>query len=385
MSKKLAETGQVDKLMEAARHPEGPTANEVGLAESARNLASAGHVDEGLTLARMTKIPIWRAYALGGVSEALGQDGKTEKAGALADEALQTSLEVKKEPDRSYTFDWVVRALAESGKWSEALRVTEDIQDKTSHDQALMDIAERLAKSGRTADAFTVAKQARDPNLERLVFGTIVVALARAGKGQEAADTLLRLKRQGLVAINALGWPVDLATVVEFVAEQRPSDALTLAHQVNDAGQRRHMLATVAEALVRAGRSDEARQAALEALAENRDKRQAGDDRVLSSRADDFATIMFVLGNTGMSRQAQKAGNQALATAEIIPDDTKKSGAFLTVATAFARIHSYRQARLTGERCTSSGDKLSASAAILREYTIQHHPELAKLFAETSR
>jgi hypothetical protein len=90
------------------------------------------------------------------------------------------------------------------------------------------------------------------------------------------------------------------------------------------------MLATVAEALLRAGQSDEARKAALEALAENSDNWQAGDDRVLSSRADDFANIMVVSAKTGMSRQAQKAGNQALAPAEIVCDDTKKSDAFLT-------------------------------------------------------
>jgi hypothetical protein len=117
-------------------------------------------------------------------------------------------------------------------------------------------------------------------------------------------------------------------------------------------------------------------------LAGNSDNRQAKDDSVLASRAQDSATLMAVLGNTGMSREAEKAANEALAAAGTIGDDAKRSEAFLAVATAFARCHSYRQARLAADRCTGSKDKLDASAAILREYTIQHHPDSAKAFAE---
>jgi hypothetical protein len=113
-----------------------------------------------------------------------------------------------------------------------------------------------------------------------------------------------------------------------------------------------------------------------------RDNRQATDDSVLASRAQDSATLMEVLANTGMSGKAENAGNEALAAAGTIADDAKRSDAFLAVATAFARSHSYRQARLTADRCTGSKDKLDASAAILREYTIQRHPDSAKAFAE---
>lgn len=385
MAKVLAEAGKVDPLIEAARHPDGPMANESGLAEAARNLASAGHPDEGLTLAQLIKTPSWKAYAVGGVAQAFGHSGKTNVAGPLAEEALRTAQEVTKQPERDYTFNWVVRALADAGKPSEALGLTAQIQDKTAHDQALMDTAERLAQSGNTAQALGLVREARDPKSQELIYGTILIDLAKAGKGQEAADALLRLKSEGLSAVNVLGWPLDLPGVVEFLAEQKPLDALPLARQGSEPGSRRHMLATVAERLQKTGNSEDARKVALEALAQSGDNLQAGDDRALSSRADDFATIMIVLGNVGMSREARRAGNEALAIAELIPDDSRKSDAFLTVATAFARIHSYRRARQTAELCTSSDDKLSASAAILREYTLQHHPELASSFSETSQ
>ena len=46
----------------------------------------------------------------------------------------------------------------------------------------------------------------------------------------------------------------------------------------------------------------------------------------------------------------------------------------VAVATAFARSHSYYQARLAADRCTASNNKLDAFAAIL-QYTIQRHPD----------
>jgi len=63
-----------------------------------------------------------------------------------------------------------------------------------------------------------------------------------------------------------------------------------------------------------------------------------------------------------------------------VTDDYQRSSALSQVAGAFAQLHSYREARLIADRDTSSSDKLSAYAAILREYTVQHHPELGRFF-----
>jgi len=379
LARTLAETGQVDKLMVAARHPDGPLANESGLAQAARSLAAAGHPDEGLTLARMTQNPVWRAYALGGVAEALGQAGNTAAAGPLAEEALGVAEGVQREPDRSDSFGWAVRALAEAGKPAEALRVTEGIQGKTSHDQALADTAERLAGSGQTAEALEIPRQARDPKSASVVYGGIVTALAQAGKAQEVAHTLALFRQEGIVAVN-MGRFVDRAELVEVLVEKKPLDALALARQVDEPGPRRHLLATIAKEFQRRGNLDEARNVALEALAVRVEQRRAVHDRIVYIPAGDCATLMVVLWKAGMSKQARKAGDEALATAANEGYADAISLSLQVVAEAFARIHAYRQARLTAEQCTSFNEKLEAVTAILREYTIEHHPEAAKLY-----
>jgi energy-coupling factor transporter ATP-binding protein EcfA2 len=384
VAKVLAKTGKLDKLIEAAGRPDAPLNADGFLANVAVALAFRGHTDEASALTKLIKSSATRAYAVAGVAEALGQAGKTELAGTLAEEALRAAQEVTIEPDRSVTLNWVIRGLMAAGKSAEALRLSEDIREQTSHDQALLDIAASMAVSGRIDDAVLLAQKLRNAKSRPLLFGTIVTAVASAGMGKEASGILSRLVHEGLGAENVLGAPVDLVKVVAYTAEKKPQEALTLARQIGQPSPRRHALAAVADAFKRGGNGDEARQVALEALAPSRDTRQPGNDDALILRADDFATLMVAASNRAMSGESQKAGDEAMVTAAIIADDQKRSQAFATVAQAFARAHAYRQARLTAERCTSSEDKLSAFAAILREYTIQHHPESAKAFAEES-
>jgi hypothetical protein len=84
-----------------------------------------------------------------------------------------------------------------------------------------------------------------------------------------------------------------------------------------------------------------------------------------------------------MSKLSQSAASQALEIGRAITDDGDRSEAFSTIAQAYAKVHSYRRARSVAEQCTQSDDKLAVYAAILREYTLHRHPELATLFARS--
>jgi hypothetical protein len=52
------------------------------------------------------------------------------------------------------------------------------------------------------------------------------------------------------------------------------------------------------------------------------------------------------------------------------------------VAIGFGRLHHYRLARETADRCASSSDKLAAYTAIFRERLIMRNPNLEILFEE---
>ena len=82
-------------------------------------------------------------------------------------------------------------------------------------------------------------------------------------------------------------------------------------------------------------------------------------------------------------RKREPAASRALEIWRAISDDGDRSEAFSTIAQTYAKLHSYRRARSVADQCTKSHDKLAVYAAILREYTLHRHPELATLFARS--
>ncbi len=383
VAKELADTGNMKSLMEFCRRPGNSLVNDRGLAEASRALASSGQIADSVQLANDIKDPIWGSYAKAGVGYGLVASGKTEEAAAIAEEAFRLAQDVKNEPDRSYSLGWVVRALAEAGKTSQALTVAHAIQDETSRDQGLVDIAERLARSGKVTEAIDVAKQVRDA-LKSFALGSVVSALAQSGRAQQAADAVLLLKRQGYVGTEVFERPVGLGTVVGWLVDSnaKPEDALAIARQIDDPKQRADALASVAETFRRAGKSLEAGKVAEEALANVRHSPKVSGDRALRSHVESLSVLMEVLGNAGISKESAAVATDAQDTARAIADDQEKSQALSAIAMAYAKLHSYRRARLVADQCTSSDDKLSAYAVILREYTVQYHPELAKSGSE---
>jgi tetratricopeptide (TPR) repeat protein len=382
LAKVFADRGQTQLVMEFLARPGNPLAIEQCLAETTRALAGAGQVENSLKLANQIKDTFLSAYAKSGIAEALAHSGKRDEAARLARDALQLSRTIDKEPARSYGLNWTIRALADAGETSEALSAANGIQDKTTHDQALMDIAERLARLGKPTEAIALAKQVQE-QLRSLFCGTMVISLARAGMARQALEMVSLLKKEGLSGTNVLGASVDSGTVVEWLVEEKanPKDALAVAQQIDKPWQRAQALARVAGAFKRAGDPQEAERVAEQALAGTQAVDKASENPDPKSRVEILSTVAEVLGSAGISRLYQSAASQALETARAITDDEDRSDAFSTIAQAHARLHSYRKARSIADQCTTSDDKLAVYAAILRDYTVRRHPELARLVA----
>jgi hypothetical protein len=92
--------------------------------------------------------------------------------------------------------------------------------------------------------------------------------------------------------------------------------------------------------------------------------------------------IAEALVTAGDAEAARNVASDAVAEAEKITNDDRKSAALSKLAAVLAQAHSYRDARLTADLCSLSPDRITAYAAILREYTIQQHPDRAKLFQQ---
>ena len=384
LAKVFADRGQTRFVLEFLARPGNPVATEACLAETARTLADAGQAGDALQLVSALKGAFLIAYAKAGVAESLAEQGKREEASRIALEALQISRSIKTEPDRDYSLNWTIAGLAAAGDTSEALRAANDIADKTTNAQALMDIATRVARLGKPADALAFAKMVKPP-YDGLALGTMVSVLAQAKKAPQALEMLDVLKKQGLVGTGIFGSVIDANTVVELLIEAKanPQDALDVAQHIDDRWKRAESLAAVAAAFTQAGRMQESERVAEQALSATGDSPKTTDTSVLKSHVETLSTIAQVLGNAGIAGLSRSATRQALEIARTISDDDDRSEALSTLGQAYARLQSYRQARSMADQCTKSDHKLAVYAAILREYSIHRHPELATLFART--
>src|SRR5262245_44523603 len=100
------------------------------------------------------------------------------------------------------------------------------------------------------------------------------------------------------------------------------------------------------------------------------------EDHKFRSKA--LASAALVLAKNGEADIAKEALDESLRATTSVD---QKSPILAMIAEGLARLHYYRQARETVDRCSSS-DKLAAYTAILREYHIERRPDQAKLFEE---
>jgi tetratricopeptide (TPR) repeat protein len=374
MARELVNAGRAGEVSSLVLAVQDPDTRNTAILNVLRPLAEKGQVAVAQELAGRMQNPAWKPYTTAAVAEALAEAGKTEQASKVAQEALGMARAEKNGSLRSNFLGSAAYALIVAGRTSDALAIAPEIVDRDARDQVLGWTAEKLAKSGHAEDAIAVAKQIQNPEMRGVAFESVVKALAGTGMTQGVVDTMALVIKEGY------SWrPAGLAEIVGALAGAgKPEDALVVARQVGDPAGRGGALVNASQALARAGKRTEAETAAVEALP---GVRQITDP---SSRADDLIIVMEVLGKVGTSSQAKDAAREAVAAAGAITDNNQRSDAFSRLASAYAKLHSYRQARLAADLCNSSDDKLTAYAVVVREYSIQHHPELAKSFSDDS-
>jgi hypothetical protein len=198
-------------------------------------------------------------------------------------------------------------------------------------------VVEALAKAGNTDEALEAARKIEDANYRSYrspAMVRVVEALAKAGKTD--------------------------------AARQAANEALESAHKIEDADGRSLAIASVVETLAKAGKTDEALELAR--------KIKDADDRSLA-----MVRVAEVMTKNREVGRAKNVLDEAERAAQQVTTDEGKSARLADVAIGLSKLHFYKLARETVDRCSSS-DKLAAYTAILREYHIEHHPDQAKLF-----
>jgi tetratricopeptide (TPR) repeat protein len=364
------------EALHAVRKIENANFRALALVEVVEALAKAGKSEEALDIARKIEDANFRALALVGVVEALTKAGKSEEAKSVAKEALDAARKIEDAYSLALTLVEVVEALAKAGKSEEALDAARKIEDAEFRVQALSNVIGLLAKAGQTEEAFDATHNIKDADTLANALIGVVDALAKAGQTVEvksvadkALDTVRKSKNAEFRAwsLSYISGALAKAGQTEE-AKSVASEAFDEARKIENPGDRAQALGGIVEMLAKAGISEKALDAAH--------KIEDAYFRVLA-----LVNVAEVFSNGREVNKAKDAIEEAQRVAQQVTKEIDRSKALANVATGLARLHFYRQAReLVDNNNTSAADKLTAYAAILREYHLKDHPEDAKLF-----
>lgn len=399
----LAESGQVDEALAVLRGLDVPESDAKEYL--AGPLVKAGRPAEAIATVRDLKDPMRRDRAAAKVAVALAESGKASDALGIARLIYDTH-------NRSEAFLGVVKALAARGEIDGALALArERTVYADDRDEALAWAAETFAKIGKREAALTTAREIKKPFFAYQVYLAVAEAAAQAGERREAKLAV----DQALSTVREI--EPDKNTINDQTANEAffaladalarlgfPDEALSAARSIKERTDGSKALVPVVRSLVKAGRTDEATKVADEALAATRGVHAydatvlfkdlaalvggAGrTDQVLAAarqlepeaRGEAFVGIGDALAGAGRVSDAKRVAAAAVAAASTIAEDSQRSRALAGAAALLARLHLYRQALETAERCSSSEDKLSSYAAILLEHTKERNPGLVKL------
>jgi tetratricopeptide (TPR) repeat protein len=339
----LISLGDFDAAIRSAYEDVFPEVRPRLMLKIAKALLESGQSDRGKTIARgafaltsglsYARYDIFNSFApvlvKAGLSHELLENFQVlGKRGVYSDAKAVESVAVE---------------FAKSGDLKKSLEIARNITSETEDDQAraLAAISQALREMGRKGEAESILTEALNTAL-RIAFPAhrswalhkIAPMLVRVGRIDEALNAVQTLgannEPQALVAI-ALAETGDLDLAIKVAAESfATTPILNFPSTIISSG----ILIRFVQALMKAGRLDEA-------------------ERFVQIAYDKLA---------------------------IIRDPDAQSGPYGVAAQASALVGKWGQAIVAAEFCEQPIDKLAASTAIVRAYSISQNPALEKRF-----
>lgn len=302
------------------------------------------------------------------IAQTLGDRGDQSRALAAIGEIEDTA-------DRLRALASVSSHFIEIGKVDQANRFLDEAliiwrsSGAEFHQAAARDLCKGLYKAGRQQEALNIVhdtlksiRSIKEPTIRRARLGDIDLILCEINNPLEAMNVASGRRDD---------WGI-LALAKSFARIGAEQQALSLMRNAEHKVLFQYVMALVeiTEDLFAAGGIEKATESADEALTSARN--------VLEKRALALAAVAEILGRIGRTHEAVQVANEALREARETQGDGNRSSSFAAVAKTFARLGSYRDARLTANECAFSTDQIDAYTTILIEFAAQNNPALAQ-------
>jgi tetratricopeptide (TPR) repeat protein len=349
----LVGAGKLDAALQALGKIEDEVIRSGAIYDNAEAFVRAGNASETLRLVGITI----DSDPLSAIFEALIKAGNP-------DVALKATIKIEDEEIRSNVLSQIADALIAVGLVVETLKAADTIGNKVLRSRVFFIIAGRLISSGKIDEGLQAVRQITEDESRLTFLSGNAEALMNAGKFDESLSTARQIGNESTRARA-------LSVLAERMIKMGKTDeALYLAQEIKLEVVRPSALSAIAVALIKAGEADRAKGVLIEVLplvVEIKDDNTRS--KALCAIGEAWIKVDEIL-------RAREIFNEALQTASKIRGDATRSEAFSRVGRGFARSGAFRLARLAGDLCKSSKDRLSAYTTILTEYVKQKSPNL---------
>jgi tetratricopeptide (TPR) repeat protein len=164
LSLKLAESGKTEKAYELIRQISDSSERNEILETIATSLTEIGKEDDALITAELLTEESRIINVLINISLQLFKKGKQAEASNIIENALKIANEIKDKSEKDFAFGKIAESLSFENRTEEALEIVHLLNEDKKRTNILNDIANNLSKEGQTKTAMQIMEQIASTN-----------------------------------------------------------------------------------------------------------------------------------------------------------------------------------------------------------------------------
>jgi KaiC/GvpD/RAD55 family RecA-like ATPase len=342
---------------------------------------------EALAAAREIEDAYRRAKVLSSLAKALVKAGMAKDAREPTMRALAAAREIENADYRARALSSIAKAQAKAGMAAQALATAHEIKDRDYYRETLRLIFEALVEAGMAMEALATAREIKDTDCRAMALHSIAYTLANVEMTTEAREVV----REALFTTREIEDAADRAMALSSIATamakvEMVSDAfgavtetIDTALKIDDADSRARALKSIpttlaevglaaAESYVKAGLEAKAREAAMMAL-DAVDMIERENSRVCALNS--IAEALMKAGMTTEAReamtQARETATKALAAAREIEKAKYRAMSLRSIVDALVKAGMVTEALAAAREIENANDRAVALHSIASE------------------
>lgn len=260
--------------------------------------AKTGQLTSALRLAHKIELLLDRVQALVTIADTWRQDNGQERAATILAEAFDDALKIKDELEQEFALEILTKVYAVWGKFEDALKTAQRMEEGWGQSNALQIIAEAYAQVGDVTNAMHIAEKIEQGEYQAQALIMIGKAQVKHGTMQVARRTFA----QALQTAQIANWQPSYAQALGMIASSLATTkdferAFQIARSIPRKPHRAHALQAIAQMQANVKDYEAARKTAQEIDPEFKELVQGVLEAIASNQAQakEFEAVAITL------------------------------------------------------------------------------------------